>query len=286
MKHEPSESIKKIGFIDYYLDEWHANHYPEWIRQLSNGAYAVSYAYAEIDSPLGGRSTAQWCRDMQIQQCLTAQELTQKSDFIIVLSPDNPEMHWPLCQEALRSGKRVYVDKTFAPTAQIARDLFALAEAHGTPMWSSSALRFAKERMALPEKEAEFVLLSGPGEAENYLIHQVEPMVCILKQKAQRVQYSQTKSTAHFTVQFEDGKLGNMNLLGGGDFVTTVKYQDGEVRMLSSATEMFEGLIWQILQFFETGHIPVSKEETIEIAGIIEAAHQAENAPGSWVTVG
>ena len=24
--------MKTIGFIDYYLDEWHANNYPAWIR--------------------------------------------------------------------------------------------------------------------------------------------------------------------------------------------------------------------------------------------------------------
>ena len=27
----------KIGFIDYYLDEWHANKYPAWIKEASNG---------------------------------------------------------------------------------------------------------------------------------------------------------------------------------------------------------------------------------------------------------
>ena len=24
--------MKKIGFIDYYLDEWHANNYPQFIK--------------------------------------------------------------------------------------------------------------------------------------------------------------------------------------------------------------------------------------------------------------
>ena len=24
----------KIGFIDYYLDEWHANNYPDWFREI------------------------------------------------------------------------------------------------------------------------------------------------------------------------------------------------------------------------------------------------------------
>jgi len=29
--------MKTIGFIDYYLDQFHANKYPEWIVQASVG---------------------------------------------------------------------------------------------------------------------------------------------------------------------------------------------------------------------------------------------------------
>ncbi|MCI8633721.1 MAG: Gfo/Idh/MocA family oxidoreductase [Lachnospiraceae bacterium] len=279
------QGIKAIGLIDYYLDEWHANHYPQWIHQLSNGCCEAAYAYAQMDAPSGGRSTQQWCADMQIQRCETIAELIQKSDYIMVLSPDHPQMHWSLCQEALRSGKRVYVDKTFAPTAQIARDLFALAQEHHTPMWSSSALRFSKECMALPEKEAEMIVLSGPGKPENYLIHQAEPMVRVLKSKALRIQGQRTESAFHFTVEFENGKLGLMSLLDGGDFVTSIKYRDGEVKTFLGAEEMFERLLLEILRFFETGKVPVDQEETLEIAKILEAARQAEQVPGKWVTI-
>lgn len=39
--------MKTIGFIDYYLSEWHANNYPAWIRQASESLgldLAVRYA--------------------------------------------------------------------------------------------------------------------------------------------------------------------------------------------------------------------------------------------------
>lgn len=42
----------KIGFIDYYLDEYHANHYPEWIKNAADESCAF-YAWAQIDSPKG-----------------------------------------------------------------------------------------------------------------------------------------------------------------------------------------------------------------------------------------
>ena len=50
---------KSIGFIDYFLDEWHANNYPTWLKEASKGEITVDFAYGAIDSPLGGRSTEQ-----------------------------------------------------------------------------------------------------------------------------------------------------------------------------------------------------------------------------------
>ena len=55
--------MKKVGFIDYYLDEWHANQYPKMIHEISEGRMEVAYAYGEIDAP-SGRTNAQWAKEM------------------------------------------------------------------------------------------------------------------------------------------------------------------------------------------------------------------------------
>ena len=46
--------MKTIGFIDYFLNEWHANEYPSMIQAYNakNGTdYQVKYAWAEMDIP-------------------------------------------------------------------------------------------------------------------------------------------------------------------------------------------------------------------------------------------
>ena len=100
----------KIGFIDYYLDEWHANHYPQWFKEVDSQA-EVAFGYAVLDNP-NGRTNRQWCEDNGVTLCATMEELVEKSDALAVLSPDNTELHEALCQVALRSGKRTYIDKT------------------------------------------------------------------------------------------------------------------------------------------------------------------------------
>ena len=136
----------KIGFIDYYLDEWHANNYPEMLKELSGGECQVVCAFGLIDPPaeLGEKLTnRQWAEKYGIELLSSIEEVVEKSDCLVVLSPDNPEMHEELCDLPLQSGKLCYVDKTFAPDKAAAERIFANAKAHGTKCYSSSALRFS-----------------------------------------------------------------------------------------------------------------------------------------------
>ena len=75
----------KIGFIDYFLDEWHANNYPKFIKQKFGDEFKVAYAYAEIDKP-NGKTTDEWCKEFDVERCNTIAEVVEKSDCIIVLS--------------------------------------------------------------------------------------------------------------------------------------------------------------------------------------------------------
>ena len=40
--------MKKIGFIDLFIDEWHANNYPNWFRTAPRAAeFDLGYAWEE-----------------------------------------------------------------------------------------------------------------------------------------------------------------------------------------------------------------------------------------------
>ncbi len=52
--------MKKIGFIDYFLDEWHANNYPALIDKFSEGEMKVCYAYAHTAAPEWAISNEAW----------------------------------------------------------------------------------------------------------------------------------------------------------------------------------------------------------------------------------
>ena len=80
--------MRKIGFVDYYLSEWHANQYPAWIKaanELLGTDFAVSYAWAEQEiSPVDGKSTAEWCEKYGAAAC---EPRTKSIRFFIMILP-------------------------------------------------------------------------------------------------------------------------------------------------------------------------------------------------------
>ena len=120
--------MKKIGFIDYRIDEWHANNYPGWIKTAAEDmklAYALTYAYATENKP-DGLTTEEWCQKFGAEKCETIDEICQKSDVLLVLAPSNPETHLAFAKAVLPYGKPTYIDKTFAPDTATACRLLPL----------------------------------------------------------------------------------------------------------------------------------------------------------------
>ena len=105
MKGIKDMSTKKIGFVDLYISEWHANNYPGWMAKINEQLgydFEIAYAWAEIDtSPNDGVTTAEWCEKFGAEKCDTIEELCEKSDMIVILAPSNPEKHLEYAETAL-----------------------------------------------------------------------------------------------------------------------------------------------------------------------------------------
>ncbi len=278
--------MKKIGFIDYYLDEWHANSYPRLIKEKSGGAMEVGLAWALMDSPLpGGRTSAEWSRDLGIPLAPSMQALIADCDALVVLSPDNCEMHEQLCALALASGKPTYVDKTFAPDLETAQRIFAVADAAGTPCYSTSALRFAREYRGIEDVMA--ISAWGAGRFETYAIHQLEPIMMLMGGSAKRIMALPFGGGETILIEFEDGRTANVNCFGfEGEvpFMAQVRTATSNVTV-KVESDYFSAFIVELVRFFETGNVPVPQEQTLLIMAVRGAGVKALRVPGTWVDV-
>ena len=276
----------KIGFIDYFLDEWHANNYPKFIADECGDEFEVAYAYAEIDKP-DGLTTDQWCEKFGVQRCASISEVVEKSDCIIVLSPDNPERHLDLCREPLASGKPVYVDKTFALSKDVAKKIVGIGEAHNTPFFSTSALRFANELKDVKREDICFINSRGPGNFDTYAIHQIEPIVVLMGADVKRIMSVGSGKYESMVIEFSNDRRAVMSHYGwtGVDFDITVNYKDGTTHVIPQMSDYFPNFIKSLCEFFRTGKVFAEHKETVSVMGIIEAGNKALKTPGVWVEV-
>jgi hypothetical protein len=281
--------MKKIGFIDLHIDEWHANNYPIWFREAKRGGeFEVHMAWEE--SPAAGlRPLADWCRDFQVKPGRSAEEVVASCDCLCVLAPSNPEAHERLAALPLASGKPVYMDKPFAPSRAAAERLFALADRHHTPLFSSSALRFGDEliaaRRTLAKPEIDAMMTWGGGRSfEEYAIHQLEMIVSTMGGGVRRVMRYGGGPTDLLALEFADRRRATVALNPRSPFGCHI-FGGEAPAMLNSMSTIFPNLIAAILDFFADGTIPVDRKETIEIAGVLDAGIRAGKTPGVWLNV-
>lgn len=281
--------MKKIGFIDYYIDEWHANNYPQMIKDSVYGnQFQVALAWEEIN-PSGKKNIDDWCKDFKVRKASSIEQVIKECDCIVVLSPDNPERHEDLADLPLRSGKPVYVDKPFAPSIEAGRRMVEKAKAHNTPMMSSSALRFDSNiESALQRANGErvkFVSTRGGGVFEVYAIHQVEMLTTLIGVGAKRVMQCGNKDSRLMVVDYGDDRRGVINLIPGHGFQFSMQYGDNGLVVADNMVDFFPRFIEGMLKFFDTDKSIVPVEQTLEIAAIVEAGTVALNEPDKWVDV-
>ncbi len=281
--------MKKIGFIDYYISEWHANNYPAWISEACEkiGAdYKVCYAWAEQElSPVYNETTDEWCEKFGVEKCETIDELCEKSDVIVILAPTDPDKHLGYAEQALKHGKPTYIDKTFAPDYATAKKIFEIAEKYGTPFFSSSALRYAEELAT--EFDCREVVVTGSGSSlDEYVIHLVEMVVKKLGVGADRVMVEQFGTQSHIHVGYPDSR--NATMIFARSYPYTAYMSEAcEARpcyaVIKSA--FFVGLIADMVRFFEERTVSFDTKETLEVMKIREGTLRAAEACGEWINL-
>ncbi len=281
--------MKKIGFIDFFIDEWHANHYPGWIREAARGG-EFELALAWEEAPRDGRPLKQWCAEMGMTPASGIEQLVEACDAVCVLAPSNSEVHERLAEIPLASGKPVYIDKPFAPDRAAAERLFARAEKFGTPLFSSSALRFgdeliaARKEFASPEAIEMMITRGGGSSFWEYSIHQIEMIVSTMGIGIDRVMQCGYGATAQTILEYRDGRRAAMTLHPQLGFAASLCGREKAVNA-DPMNNTFQNLIAAMLDFFAGAPAPVDSRETIEIAGVVAAAIGAQKCPDVWCRV-
>ena len=276
----------KIGFIDYYLDEWHANNYPKFIKECVGNEITVAYAYGQIASPKSGKTSEEWCKEHEVELCETIEELVEKSDGIIVLSPDNAEKKEELSEIALKSGKPVFIDKTFTSDYASGMRMFDLAEKYNTPTYTTSALRYAPDYDEINSDYITAINCIGPNDFDIYSIHMLEPLMMKMRTDAKRVMYIKGEGYYSLNIEFVDGRVGSISgyMYGRFPYMIAVAGKT-EYKAVKAEQPFWPHFTKALCNFFLTKEIQVDHRESLAIMAIRSAGLEAMKTPGEWVTV-
>lgn len=278
--------MKKIGFIDYYLDEWHANNYPAMIaayNRKNNSDYQLAYAWGEIDNPSGGLSNREWCEKFSAKLCGSIEEVCERSDHVIILAPSDPERHLDYAGRVFACKASPYIDKTFAPDCKTAKAIFDLAGKNGVKFFSSSALRYADE-LSVYNGDARSIYLTGGGSNfDEYIIHQLEMAVKCLGVGAESVRYEKYADQEYAEAAYCDGRHAKLFFSPCLPFTAAVAGADGRSAYHRISSPYFDNLIADIIRFFETGETSFDSAETLEVMKLREAVIAGKSRPGEWI---
>jgi hypothetical protein len=283
--------MKKIGFIDHYIDNWHADNFPRMIRESAfKNEFEIALAWEETTPP-GKKPLAEWCRENNVTPARSLEQVVDTSDVILVLSPDDADRHLPLSKYALQSGKPVYIDKPFADKVKDAKEMFGLAAKFKTPIMTSSSLRFtpalaAAKKDKIQNKKVRYVSSWGGGRFPVYIVHVLEMLVITLGTGARRVMsVGELPEAPVLVVDYPDKRRGLLQLYPGLEFGLAASYGEGETLHLSDMQGFFEAFIDAVLNFFTTGKNLIPQKETLEIVAVQEAAARALERRDHWIEV-
>ncbi len=222
------------------------------------------------------------------------EEMLNKVD-VVILSCIDGNKHLEQVLPVFKAGLPVFIDKPFAGSLS---DAYAIAEAakqYNVPVFSSSSLRYIEGADEIADGKLGKVIGAdaySPAHIEEhhpdlfwYGVHGVEILFTIMGTGCKSVKRTFTEDTDVVVGVWDDNRIGTYRGIrkGQGGYGVTVFGEKG-----ISVLDKYNGynpLLIKIAEFFDTGIIPVSMEETLEIFAFMQAAEESKLQGGISINI-
>jgi predicted dehydrogenase len=233
-----------------------------------------------------------------------------KVDTVMIMTIDG-RVHRKLAEQVLKAGKPLYIGRPMAASLEDVIAIFDLGEHYKTPLFSCSQHRFSPGFIGMRNHEEVGKVIGcdvygGSPVVEHHpeffghAVHSFETLYTIMGPGAETVTRARTDDTELVTGVWGDGRIGTYRGIRKG----AIKYSAlvfGEKGIAPAGIygyaapvngvvpkdryKGYEGVATEIAKFFKTGKLPVTPEETIELWGFMEAAHESHRRGGVPVRI-
>ncbi|QDV25137.1 Gfo/Idh/MocA family protein [Aureliella helgolandensis] len=299
---ESETMILRIGIIG--LDTSHATNFAKIINAPDAPApfdqchivAAVAQGSRDIRSSVervpGYTKTVQ---ELGVEIVDSIDDLLPLVDAVLLESNDG-KPHLEQVLPVLKAGLPVFVDKPLAASLVDTLAIFEAARTSGTPLFSSSSLRYAKAvqsaRAGTLVGKVIGVDTFSPAPTEPshpdfywYGIHGVEPLVAAMGPGCATVSRTHTEGTDLLVCTWSDGRIGTVRGIRDGrhNYGGIIHGVEGEKP--TGGYEGYAPLLVEIVKFFQSKEVPIASQETIEIYALMSAADASLEQNGAAVSL-
>jgi hypothetical protein len=293
-----AQTGKRVGIIG--LDTSHSIAFTKVLNAASPNAdykgYKVVAAY-----PYGSKTIASSAdripgyidqvKEMGVAITGSIKELLQQVD-VILLETNDGRLHLEQALEVFKAGKRMFIDKPIAASLEDAVAIFEASKKYNIPVFSASSLRYIKGAQDLDKSKVIGADAFSPCTYEPshpdlfwYGIHGVETLFTVMGTGCQEVTRIHTPDTDVVVGTWEGGRIGTFRgtRSGKSGYGGVVYTESGNVSL--GPYGGYDPLLLEIINYFETGKVPISPEETLEIFAFMAAADESKAQGGRPVNM-
>jgi hypothetical protein len=286
------ELVLKIGIIG--TDTSHATAFATLLNggKIPGAKIVAAYKGGSADVESSRTRVEGYAKELQskwgVEMVDDIPTLASKVDAILLLSVDG-RTHLQQFKAALAAKKPVFIDKPLASTLADAQEIDRLAKQGGVPWFSASSLRWSEITSSLEGPGILGAMAWGPGPFEEhhqlelswYAIHPIEILFTLMGPGCEEVTRVAGADSDEITCKWKDGRLGTVRALRPyGTYGAVVFRKDGVQMSPAKPHTDYEGLVREIVKFFETGKPPVANANTLEVFAFMDAAQRSKEAGG------
>jgi len=306
----------KIGIIG--LDNYQAVaftqlfHDPKAAGALAGLKVIAAFPAGSPDIEESVREIPKWVKEIQtygVTIAKTPEEVLKQVDAVLVMSVDG-RVHLEQLKAVFQARKPVYVGRPLAASLADTVEIFRLAKASRTPIFSCSQHRFSPGFIGMRNHPDVGDVLGAdvyggcPREPHHpdlfwHAVHGVETLYTIMGPGCVAVSRVSTDTADVVTGTWTDGRVGTFRGIRKGaiKYSATVFGRKGvstagiyghgiPVKGVVPTNDRYmgyEATAIEIARFFKTGKPPVTAEETIELFAFMEAAEESQRHNGAAV---
>jgi hypothetical protein len=288
---------KRVGLIG--LDTSHVTAVTNALNNPKEGVswdgYKVVAAFptkgsADMESSIGRLAGfTEKVKNQGVEIVDSIEALLEKVDVVLLESVDG-RRHLAEALPVLKSGKRTFIDKPIASSLADAMVIFNAAKKYNNPTFSASSLRYIDGAREVAEGKIGKVL-GADAYGDCYIephhpdlfyygIHGVEILYAVMGTGCKSVVRVHLDKTDMVVGTWKDDRIGSYRgtRSGTGEMGATV-FGEKSIELLTKS-QGYEALWVKVIDFFNTGIVPVSAEETLEELAFMEAADESKRKGG------